>query len=154
MTPTWLVQALAREVGLKGSMDNQNDDKLAIKAVWQQALEALARCDWEAYSSLWIHEDYVQAVHPATCSWWIGWAEVGARYPSILEKGIPIHGRTSRMEVHVAKARNMAWAVMDSEVRTGKTGYRSAWQVVVFERTDDQWRIALAFDAPTRSMKK
>jgi hypothetical protein len=114
--------ALAKFEGLECVINSSTDDRTAIESVWQQAINALELCDWETYSSLWIHEDYMQAVHPATCSWWTVWAEVGARYRSILEKRIPIFGNTSQMDVQVAKSRDMAWVVMDSEVRTGKTG--------------------------------
>lgn len=130
---------------------NSETDEAAIRAVWQRAIEALAACDWDSYSSLWAHEPYVQAIHPATRSWWTGWEEVGTRYRRIIERGVPIQGTTDRMDVRVAPSGDVAWAAMESEVRTGAKGHRLAWQLVIFERVAGEWRIVLAFDAPRRS---
>jgi hypothetical protein len=72
-------------------MENAEEEIKAIEVVWQRGIEALAACDWDAYSDLWVHEPYVQAVHPATGSWWTGWEEVGARYRQILGRGVNSH---------------------------------------------------------------
>jgi ketosteroid isomerase-like protein len=130
---------------------NIEAEKSAIRAVWQRAIEALASCDWEAYSSVWAHEPHVQAIHPATKSWWTGWDEVGPRYRKIIERGIPIRGSTDRMDIHVTPRGDVAWAAMESEVRSGAKGHRLAWQLVIFEKLAGEWRIVLAFDAPRRS---
>lgn len=132
-------------------MSEFREDRAAIEAVWQRAIDALACCDWNSCAKLWVQEPYVQAIHPATGSWWTGWVEVGERYRKIIEKGIPIRGETSRMEIHVAASGAVAWASMESELRTGKEGHRLEWQVVVFEKIQGEWRIALAFDAPRKA---
>ena len=128
---------------------HQSDEE-AIKALWQRAIDALEDSDWQAYETVWAHESHAQAIHPATGSWWTGWQEIGPRYRRIIEKGVPIRGSTRRMDMHVGPGGHVGWAAIESEVKTGKTGQRLAWQVVVFQKTDGEWRMVLAFDAPRR----
>ena len=96
----------------EGATDLEIERK-AVAAVWQRAIDALAACDWEAYASLWAHEPYVEALHPAQGSWWTGWEEVGHRYRGILEQGVSIRGETHEMHIHVGPSRDVAWAAMD-----------------------------------------
>jgi ketosteroid isomerase-like protein len=132
-------------------MSDSENEKKAIQAVWQRAVEALATCDWPAYAELWAHDSYVAAIHPAQGSWWTGWNEVGERYRAIIEKGIPIRASTQRMDIQLSRSGDVAWAAFETEVRAGKTGGRLSWQVVVFEKKAGEWRMALAFDAPRRA---
>lgn len=134
-------------------MTDSEAEKQAIRAVWQRAIDALEACDWPAYSGLWAHEPWVQAMHAGTGSWWTGWTEVGGRYRKIIEKGVPIRGSTSRMDIQVSPGADVAWAAMETEIRTGATGRRKAWQVVVFQKLEGEWRMVLAFDAPRRGKK-
>jgi hypothetical protein len=43
---------------------NIDTEKRLIRGVWDQAVEALATKNWDAYSQFWAHDVYIQVIHP------------------------------------------------------------------------------------------
>ena len=129
-------------------------EKAKIEALWNQGIDALENGDWESYSAIWAQDQRTEVLHPAQSSWWTGWKNISSKYQKILDKGIPIHGSTRRMNIQLGPSMDVAWMTTESELKYGKTGKRISWQVVIFQKIAGEWKIILAFDAPRRSTGK
>ncbi len=134
---------LLAAVACGGTVDVE-EERAAIRDVWNRANRALESGDWESYSALWAHADYIQLVHPGGPEWLSGWDEVGPEYRKRVGEGPSHTVRTRDMQIRVAPSGDMAWATMKWEVSVGDGGDStrvSYWGTSVFEKIDGEWKI-------------
>ena len=119
----------------------------AVRALWEETNAALAAKDWERYQALWVHEPSLQVIHPAQGDWINGWQDFRARYQSLFASSNEFSVETSRFNVNVSPSADMAWATIEATLTVN--GVPSThWYVMVTEKVDGRWRIAVALDAP------
>lgn len=115
-----------------------------IRAVWDSANRALEAGDWEAYSEVWAHTDYIQVIHPGSSDWLSGWDEVRPPYKKLLEEESSMTIRTRDMRIRVAPSGDMAWATMKWDISSGEgedAGAITNWGTGVFEKIDGEWKM-------------
>jgi hypothetical protein len=119
----------------------------AVRALWDQTNAALAAKNWELYQTFWLQEPTLQVIHPAQGDWISGWQDFSARYQGVLSSANEFSVETSRFNVDVAPSADMAWATIEATLSVN--GVPSThWYVVVAEKVEGRWRIAVALDSP------
>ena len=131
-------------------MEEPKVHKEEIRRLWESGIAALEAGDWDAYSRVWAHKPHVEAIHPAGGEWWTGWQELEPKYRELIESGVEISAETRRIHINVSPSCDMAWATMETAIRVG-SDERVSWQVAVFQKYEDGWRLVLGFDAPRQS---
>ena len=122
----------------------------AVRALWDQTNAALAAKDWELYQTLWLQEQTLQVIHPAQGDWISGWQDFSARYQGVFASPNAFSVETSRFNVDVAPSADMAWATIEATLSVN--GVPSThWYVMVAEKVEGRWRIAVAVDSPPPS---
>jgi ketosteroid isomerase-like protein len=119
----------------------------AVRALWDETNAALAAKDWDRYQAVWLHEPALQVVHPAQGDWINGWQDFSARYQNLFASPNEFSVESSRFNVDVAPSAEMAWATIEATLSVN--GIPSThWYVIVTEKIDGRWRIAVALDSP------
>lgn len=126
---------------------NIAQEEEAVRAAWGELQETFSAKNWERYEELWIHEPYLQVVHPGNRDWITGWNAFEQRVRALAATDVQWDFETTRLEVHVAPEGTTAWAIgevifrMDGQPRT-------SWQMAVFQKIGGEWRVAAAFATP------
>lgn len=119
------------------------DEEVAVRSAWHELSAAFTSKDWARYTELWVHGPYLQVLHPGQRDWITGWETFAARYEPLVTSDVQWELKTNRLDVHVAPDGKTAWGIGEVVV-TADGRSQTSWQTVVFQKTDDVWRIAAA----------
>lgn len=147
MFRTVAVMALLFTAVASGDRVDVEQERAAIRDVWNRANRALETGDWESYSTVWAHTNYIQVIHPDGPEWLSGWDEVGPKCRNSLTEGPSPAIRTRDMQIRVAPSGDMASATMKWDLSFGEGGDTTRityWGTGVFEKIDGEWKIVHA----------
>lgn len=131
--------------GCSQSLNLQQEEE-AIRGLRIELSEALADKDWEHYSSLWVQDSTLQVIHPETRGWIEGWDSFKEQYQPLLASDVNIDFELKRFDSTVGPNGDIAWATIDNIVLINGQA-QPTWQVAVFRKVANQWRINLGFSA-------
>ncbi len=127
------------------ALETDEQEVLAANRDFYHALQSL---DLEKMTAVWLHEDWVQCLHPG----WeliVGWEEVSDSWKGIFQS-------TSRIQVAISRplARvhgDTAWvSCIENVTSTFEGGFSTAMieATNIFERHNGQWRMVQHHAAP------
>lgn len=126
---------------------NIAQEEEAVRASWQELRDTFTSKDWQRYAELWVHEPYLQVVHPGNRDWITGWDAFERRLTALASSEVRWDFETTRLEVHVSPDGKTAWAIGEVVLRMDGQP-RTSWQMAVFQKIGGDWRVAAAFATP------
>jgi ketosteroid isomerase-like protein len=103
--------------------------------------EALSARDIAAMDTMWVHERYVVAVHPASKTPIIGWAAVRKSWEATFDRFAEISVSMQNPQIRINE--NVAWIVGVEEIRGKlKKGEAAAFMALttnIFEKIGGRW---------------
>lgn len=145
-----VVALLLLVTGCLGNVVDMENEEAAVRDAWEELNDAFMSADWDRYSQLWVQSSQLQVVHPAQRDWISGWAEFEPRYRELVASGDQWTFETNRLEVSVDSTGDTAWGVGEV-VLTMNGQSQTAWQMVVFRKENERWKIAAAFSSSLAS---
>ena len=128
------------------SIMSVEQDKADIRSSWDAACAALCAGDWPRYQSLWARTADIELLHPEASEWLTGWDTIASLYEGLIASGFRCTVETTRMQIRVAEARDIAWAsaeaVLSAAGVTGST--QRTWYTLVFRRVGEMWQLVHA----------
>jgi ketosteroid isomerase-like protein len=105
----------------------------------------LSARDIAAMDTIWAHEPYVIAVHPASKAPIVGWAAVRKSWEATFDRFTDISVSMQNPQIRINE--NVAWVVGLEEVRgklkNGETAVFTALTMNMFEKTGGRWLMVL-----------
>jgi len=119
------------------------EEKSKILNKWREANSALQNKNWDIYSSIWAHTDYIQILHPDEGEWLKGWKLIGPAYRELIEDGPEIQSDFYDVNVRISKDNTMAWLTCKNNIRliNGDEIEFESWQTCVFEKIAGEWKM-------------
>jgi ketosteroid isomerase-like protein len=122
-------------------------EKAAVRAAWDDLSRAFEAKDWDRYAQFWVQDADLQVVHPSMGDWIKGWDAFQQRYKAIVASDAEWASETRRFEVQISQEGDAAWAVIEIVLTMNGTE-QTMWEVAVFKKIQDQWKLSLGFAAP------
>jgi ketosteroid isomerase-like protein len=120
-------------------------ESAAIASANQVFDEALSARDIGAMDTIWAHERYVVAVHPASKTPIIGWAAVRKSWEATFDRFAEISVSIQDPQIRVNE--NVAWVVGLEEIRgklkNGEAATVMAFTTNIFEKIGGRWLMVL-----------
>lgn len=86
----------------------------------------------------------LQVIHPETRGWNERWDSFKKQYQLLLASDVDIDFDLKRFDVTVSPNGDVAWATIDNIILMNGQA-QPTWQVAVFRKVDNQWRVNLGF---------
>lgn len=119
------------------------EEKTKILDIWQEANQALQNKNWNKYSRMWAHTDYIQILHPEEKSWLKGWKRIKPAYRGLIEEGPAVESEYYDVSIRISKDSTMAWLTCKNKIRlmNGDDIEFESWQTCVFEKIAGEWKM-------------
>ena len=123
-----------------------NSAKEAARAN-REFYRAFERLDFEAMRAVWLDDDSIQCVHPAS-ERLVGRERVHASWAAIFRATDAIHFDLEDLSIEIVG--DFAWASLIERIRPGKEGEPLSEAVAtnLFVRRDDGWKLILHHASP------
>ncbi|MDX1671428.1 MAG: nuclear transport factor 2 family protein [Balneolaceae bacterium] len=123
-------------------------DKQGLIKVWNQAVRALEKGDWESYQRFWAHTDYIQLIHSSEREWLRGWKTIGTEYRKWLRGKPALRVQVKEIDATISQSKNTAWLTCKMHIATeGENGEEvefESWQTHIFEKRAGEWKLVHA----------
>ena len=119
-------------------------EEAAVRATFEETIDAFSSKDWDRYSKLWIHEPYLQVVHPPQRDWITGWNNFETSYKKLIASDVQFTFKVNRMDIKVSPTGDTAWTTVEAVLNANGQSVIS-WQMAVLQKIDGKWRYAALF---------
>jgi hypothetical protein len=112
--------------------------------------------NWEEYSKLSSQNSKLQIIHPEIGQWLKGREAFEENYEPLIKSGINADFIKNDLTLFFSKSGDVAWGTID--VTTRYNDYDSllvnSWNIVVFEKENNDWKTVLFLQSIPKRMKK
>ena len=124
------------------------EDEQEIYNLYIKMFDALIDKDWDQYQSFWIQDTTLRILHPSIRDWGEGWEAFKVQIKPYFDPDFSMNAelKINRFDVNIAPGGDFAWAIF--EISVISNGHESqAWQVSVYRKVENEWKLNLALDA-------
>jgi len=112
--------------------------------------------NWEEYSKLSTQNSKLQIIHPEIGQWIKGREEFEKVYEPLIKSGVNVDFIKNELTLFFSKSGDVAWGTVD--VTTRYNDYDSlivhSWNIVVFEKENNDWKSVLFLQSIPQQMSK